>query len=148
MFRNVSIDIYMCIVLIIMSIFLYIESTNYVAQVGFYPRLILLSILGLSLCAIAETIIKVLKNSSNKKSLSKSQYISVLIVAIFSVSYGIALSILGLFISTLLFIFCYMLYLGCRDIKINILSFIVFFSFIYSVFIILLKIPFKIFPFS
>ena len=142
-----SIDIPICLILIVASFWLYRISLDYVGQVGFFPRLVLICIIALSVVTIIETLIKTRQAPSKKKILEPSDLISLLAVAIFSLSFALLLNYMGLPVAVFVMMPLYMAYLGCRSLKTIIASCCIFYIFIYGMFIFLLKVPLEIWPF-
>lgn len=144
--RKTLVDIWMCLMLIAASVVLYIEALRYPHQTAAYPKMLLVGIAFLSVATLLETLIKTAKNPSSRKTIGEGDWLSLCGVLVFSLVYGIGLRYLGLFFSTIIILPAYMWYLGCRNPKTIIVSYVVFFSFLYSAFIILLGVPLMVFP--
>jgi hypothetical protein len=144
--NKVSIDIPIFIFLIVLSAFLYKISKGYVAKVGFYPRMLLVLTIGLSVIALLETIVKVSRGTMEKKLIPQGDSRSLIIAFVFALAFGLGIIKFGLGLSSLLIMPLYMVYMGCRGIRTIIISLLSFFVFIYLFFFLILKIPMKLLP--
>lgn len=144
--NKISIDIPIFLLLIVLSAFLYRISKGYVAKVGFYPRILLVSIIGLSVLALLETIVKISRGTMGKKLIPQGDSRSLIIALVLALAFGLGIIKFGLVLPSLLIMPLYMVYMGCRGIRTIVISLLSFFAFIYVFFFLLLKIPMKLLP--
>ncbi len=144
---RIGVDVWVCLTLIVASGYLLKISSNYPAGAGIYPRMLLLAVIGLSLVIAATAIFKEIKEPSEHAERNKDRDLLVVAsVGLMVVLYGFGMHLLGLFLSTAIFYTVYARYLGCRNLKVILFSFSLFFAFLYVSFVSVLNVPIDVWP--
>lgn len=127
-------NIIISIFLIIISIFLYYQTFTWEKDPATLPRLMLGVIIFLSILLIIRSITKNPKKNNIIKKMSKQSFFRIFIVTCITFLYVTSINLLGLYLSTLIFLIIVLLYVGEKN-KLVIIGVPILFSiFIYLIF--------------
>lgn len=127
-------NIIISIFLIIISIFLYYQTITWEKDPATLPRLMLGVIIFLSILLIIRSITKNPKKNNIIKKMSKQSFFRIFIVTCITFLYVTSINLLGLYLSTLIFLIIVLLYVGEKN-KLVIIGVPILFSiFIYLIF--------------
>lgn len=127
-------NIIISIFLITISIFLYYQTITWEKDPATLPRLMSGVIIFLSILLIIRSITKNPKRNNIIKKMSKQSFLRIFIVTCITFLYVTSINLLGLYLSTLIFLIIVLLYVGEKN-KLVIIGVPILFSiFIYLIF--------------
>lgn len=145
--RKLKLDVWISVFLIISSLFFLNIASGFPETAGLFPKIILNSVLVLSIVVIAESIIKTIKGKSETKKFSAETFKNVSIMYALVVLYFVLFKQLGFIIATILFCTAGSWLLGSKSLIKNLTVGLVINIFIYLAFVKFLNVQIPLLPY-
>jgi len=127
-------NIIISIFLIIISIFFYYQTITWEKDPATLPRLMLGVIIFLSILLIIRSITKNPKRNNIVKKMSRQSFLRIFIATCITLLYVTTINLLGLYLSTMLFLIIILLYIGEKNKLVIIGVPVLFLFFLYLIF--------------
>lgn len=143
--KKFKLDVWISIFLFIISIFLLNIASGFPKTTALFPKIILYSIVVLSIMVFLESLKKTLSKKENM-SINISAIKNAFSIYVFILIYFLFLKPLGFLIATLLFCIVASWFLGSKSILKNLMVGLVFNIFVYFAFVLFLSVPIPLLP--